>query len=304
MKLNVINKLVSILCLLFCKFCFATEKDSIIVIGKIYTNHSIPKITFNSYKSETPLFEQKIDLNNGFRFSLPILIEPGVYYLEYNDGINNKIDVIINGIENRIVLELYQNNIKIIESKENKNWYDYLFFSQLHLIRLETLFKYLSTFQDEINNKKIVNEYQKERNRFYKNWKRFINLNKNSVSGILVKNKPYYFSNLRKKPVERDFLRRYYFWEGIDTGSTLLINTPIYKCHIDKYLSYVEDETMHRPYKEEEKINELKKSISIIIERFGYNNDLRQHAISCIKQNKLINKYKLLLNYINYNYDY
>lgn len=303
MKLIGICKFYWFFTILISTLSYATDSDSIVIKGSFNSDKLVSKLALYAYTSNLPLLEKKVTNNQNFRLALPATIAPGVYYLVYNIKNSPKVNIIINGVEKNIVLELKQSNYKnypiIIESNENKKWYDYLTISQPQIERLESLFEYFSNFQDQIYNKQLVSVYQKERNKYYKNWSNFIRNNTNTLAGILVLNEPYYFSNLRKKPVMRDFLRRAFFWEGIDTNNSKLINTQLYTKLINNYLLYVDDIKLHHPFTEEEKQIELKKSVVEIIKQFSKNSSTKQFAIECIKQHKLIKTNKILLDFVN-----
>lgn len=303
MKFKVIGQLFFILTLLLPTYSFGTDKDSIIIQGKYTSRQRVTKIALYAYTNKYPLSEKEVGVNQNFRIALPDSIEPGVYFLENSEGKHTKVDFIVNGKEKNIVLELnsskFNNYPKIIESVENKIWYDYLTSSVPQIKRLEGLFEYFSNFQDQIFNRRLVKVYQKERNNYYKNFKRFVSNNSNTIAGILVLNEPYYFSNLRKKPIKRDFIRRDFFWEGIDTANPTLINSPLYRSHIEEYLSYVDDNKRHHPFTDEEKQKELRNSITVIIQQFSKNYFTKQFVIEYLMQNKLIKDNTVLIDFIN-----
>jgi hypothetical protein len=280
---------------------YPSEKDSIVVKGKFVFNKSVTSIALCAYTNDKPIKEESV-VEQKFEFVVPATIEPGVYYLKYVNGRESNIDVIISGKEKIIELELvpgnYKNYPKVIESFENSLWYNYLKGSQPKIERLQSLFQHFSNFQEQIFNKQIVNVYQKERRNYYKNWERFISDNKNSLTGKLVMNEPYYFSDLSKDPIKRDFLRRDYFWEGIDTNNPDLINGPLYRRLILSYFEYVENNSIHHPFTNEEKIYEYKKSIVVVLNKFSKNFKTKEFAIKYLMQLDAINTNTELINYV------
>ena len=86
----------------------------------------------------------------------------------------------------------------------------------------------------------------------------------------MVKNRPYYYSNLRKEPVERDYIRRMFFWEGIDTSNPKLINTPLYGELIDLYFDMYFINSKEK-YTSAQKEYLVKKEIDVLIEKFSKN---------------------------------
>lgn len=259
-----------------------TKQDSIIIKGNFIGNSKISKVTFNSYTQDSPLIVSNVS-GNSFELLIFKDIEPGVYYIQYfneestnGQEENTKTNIIIDGIEKNISFELklgsffYHPFPVFQESLINIKWYAYLKQTQVRVERLQHLFDFFTKFPTQLDNK-ILRYYQKERRQFYKLFSEFIQNNSNNWAGLIVVNNPYYFSDLIKKPVIRDFLRQDYFWEGIDTNNPKLINSYLYKQHINNYLSYVEDVTKHYPFDELEKQKRYKKSSDIIIEKFSKN---------------------------------
>lgn len=136
-------------------------------------------------------------------------------------------------------------------------------------------------FSDQFSGKQILKIYQKERRNYYKIFSDFIKNNSTTWAGLLVANKPCYFSDLKKKPVPRDFIRINYYWEDIDTFNLCLINSPVYIEHINSFLSKiisqtVSDNSLSKEYK-------LKEAVGVVIKRFSNNVITKKFAIECLK---------------------
>jgi hypothetical protein len=70
------------------------------------------------------------------------------------------------------------------------------------------------------------------------------------------------------KPLERDYIRRRFFWEGIETNNLKLINTPLYGELIELYF----DSYFINPietYTTAQKEFLLKQEIDILIDKFS-----------------------------------
>jgi hypothetical protein len=292
---------------LLCTCCYfsclaSVDQDSIEIRGKFLGNTPIQKVILYAYNSEGVPVQVEEVTNQSFLFKLPTSVIPGVYYLEYlraNDTF--KLDVIIDTMEKLIEIEFnYSGNYNYSVFKEsvvNQKWRDYLIETQPRIDRLNSLFAYLAKFSGKVD-KRIIKVYQKERDHYYKLFTRFINDNSSNWAGFLVQNKPYYFSNLRKAPVKRDFLRMKYYWDGIDTTNPKLINSPLYGEFISNYLADVDSSTYHRPFSDLKKQIELKKSVDIVLKVFSGNELTKMYAKNYMLKQFLLQRNDELMRYV------
>lgn len=229
---------------------------------------------FGTEKSKVLEFKIK---EGRLSFALSVSIIPGVYRLHL-DSIKKEpyIDLIIDGIETKIVCDVRLYGLQTFpvfkESVENQNWYGYLDKSKINIERLNFLFNYLSSFHlDGYNTDRSVTRiYQKERKRYYALFNDFIEINQNKWCGLLVKNKPFYYSDLDKKPIVRDFIRKDFYWEDIDTNNSKLIQTPLYQELINTYLVKYYVNPMET-YTAEQKEYNFRKAITILLDKFSLN---------------------------------
>jgi hypothetical protein len=266
---------------------FSNTIDSIKVEGKLLIMKS-QFVRGNVYQFSTKKNIKSFKIENGmFSIKLPVSVEPGVYRVFYEEEKSEPYtDIIIDGKEQLISLELkYLGNgsyPNFIVSVENKKWYDYLNDTNSRLERLTHLFDYLANFSGHPSGKQIQKIYQKERHKYYQLFNDFISDNDTTWAGLLVANTPYYFSDLNKQPVIRDFIRLNFYWEDIDTSNPNLINTPVFVEHIATYLNRViEQANKHNSgFKE----YDFKKAIDVVIDRFSRTDITKRYAIECLEE--------------------
>jgi hypothetical protein len=278
-------------------------QDSIIIKGSFLGDFKTTKVSLFAYNKKQPIIEKNVYGKN-FLISLPDNIAPGVYSLRYLNEESSLTEIIIDNNEKLISYELKKGNFfyhplpVFKESKINQKWIEYIKETQDRVGRLNSLFSFFTEFQAQLDNK-ILRYYQKERRQYYKIFSKFIKDNSSNWAGLIVANTPYYFSDLRKKPVIRDFLRHEYFWVDIDTNNPKLINSPLYINHINNYLSYVDDVTKHHPFTQEERQKELKKCIDVILDKFSKNVQTKQFAFEYLLQVFTSKNNIELIEYIN-----
>lgn len=290
---------------LFCsKVAYSKTNDSITIQGTLLNNRGFLLGTVQQFGAKKHKIKEFKIKEGFFSFSLPSSIEPGVYRLQF-DGTNKKpyVDLIVDGIEDSIVFNVsiygLESHPVFQVSEENQNWYAYLEKAKIKVGRLNELFNYLSMYHKEESgvDRSVIRIYQKERKQYYALFDDFIKVNSKSWSGLLVQNIPHYFSNLKKEPVERDFIRRNFFWEGIDTNNYKLINTPVYSELIDLYLDkyYL---NQRENYNTALKEYHFKKGIDILIEKFS-NNPSTEKFIRAFLEDFFINlKRQDLVDYV------
>ena len=271
-----------------------------IVKGKEFSSiGSLEQFAFKRFKS-------KIKINRGkIAFALPSSVEPGVYRLHL-DTLNTKpyIDIIIDGKEPYIIFDIDVFGFEVYpvfyKSIENLKWYMYLDKSKKMINRLDMLFNYLTIFhsKSDTTDRSIINVYQNERVKYYSLFNEFVKENHDRWCGLLVKNRPYYYSDLNKKPIERDFIRKNFFWEGIDTNDYRLINTPLYEeliyLYFEKYyLKPIET------YSATQGDFNLKKGIDVALDKFSNNRETKifiqnflKLYFECLKRQDLVNYIK------------
>lgn len=279
-----------------------SKQDSIIIKGVLIGDFKTSKVSLYAFNKTEPIIEKSIS-EKKFSLTLPDNIEPGVYRLRYHCEESIVTEVIVGNNEKSISYEIKKGNFfyhplpVFKESKINQKWIEYINETQVRVDRLNSLYNFFTEFPTQLDNK-ILRYYQKERRQYYKIFSKFIRNNSNNWAGLLVVNQPYYFSDLKKEPVVRDFLRHEYFWVDIDTNNPKLINSPLYINHINNYLNYVDDVTKHYPFTQEEKQKELIKHIDVILDKFSKNEQTKKFAHKYLLQVFTIKNNKELVDYI------
>lgn len=261
--------------ILSCSSVHSSTQDGIRVQVTLVSNKVFLEGWLEQFNTNNPMVLQFKIRERQVVFDLPLSVQPGVYRLHL-DSTKKKpyIDFIVDGIENEIIFDITLNDFEVSPvfyvSDENKKWYNYLNSTKKQLNRLNSLFQYLSVFHDKSIDRLIIKAYTTERGRYYNLFSKFCRENGTTWAGMLVENRPYYFSNLRKKPLERDYIRRNFFWEGIATNNPKLINTPLYgeliELYFDRYfINPIEN------YTSAQKEFLLKKETDILIDKFSSN---------------------------------
>jgi hypothetical protein len=223
--------------------------------------------------------------DKSFCLSLPGNIAPGVYRLRYNEDCGEQfIDMIINGIDKEISFNtnLNSESPSFTGSEENSIWSSYKKQSKSQVYKLGILYNFLSFYpsaEDEVV-QQITEATAQERKKYYESFENFIKSNKGTWVEKMVSNQPYYFSDPKTVPTRRDFIRRDYYWDGINTNDPMLMNSPLYRTLIDNYLDFQST----TDYTASNLENYLKKSAAVIMQNFGHNAATKAFALSYLKE--------------------
>jgi hypothetical protein len=263
---------------------FSQEQDSIRLQGVFKERICSSSVTFNSFSSGFKPLKDAAIKENSFHLSLPGTIAPGVYQVQYNSDCGKQsIDVIINGIDREISFVKNLNNEfpSFTGSEENSRWSIYKKQTKSQVAKLGILYNFLSFYPVAEDNvvQQVAKVVARERKEYYNNFDNFIKNNKGSWAEKMVTNQPYYFSDIGAVPTRRDFIRRDYYWEDINTNDPMLINSPLYSNLIDNYLDYHST----NDYTPAEVDNYLDVSVAIIMEKFSHNPVTKAFALNYLK---------------------
>ena len=264
-------------------FSFAQVKDSIRIQGSFLNNSRYTNVMLMAFGSDQKIIKTSLIKDSIFNMALPLDILPGVYRLIYSQSESNGyIDLIINCLEPIVAFSLDVNKKDTVvfnESDSNKKWYEYLLSSRRRLMKLEMLSELWMNYPDRKDKilSSVKGSIEKEKIRFQNEFKAFIIENKGTWQADMVKNKPFYFTNLKELLVLQDYDRRNHYWDSIDTRSEILLNSPLYSDHILNYLGYYMNPEMH--FSEQDMEEGFKKSSDTIMTKFGVNPKIQEFAL-------------------------
>lgn len=288
-------------------FLQSYAQDSIAIKGELKNNSRFAKVVVSKFGvgsfpiAAVPIQEDK------FSLSAPVDIEPGIYRFQYSQTSNDYVDLIINGKEKEIefsidLLSIENKSPQFTKSIENKIWYDYLAQSQKQLQKIELLNQFLGAYPS-VTDKIVVQGSQAlavEKENYAKQKNLFLSQNADSWAALLVKNRPYYFTNAKEDWRIQNFEKQQHFWDQITTTNPRLINTPLYTELILDYLTYYMNPEMK--FSEEEVNEGFKKSVDTIMTKFSGNKETEKFALKYLQLGfKEIDKSEVL-QYIDQKY--
>lgn len=299
------KKILTFLALLV--FLQSQAQDSIVIKGEFKNNTRYAKMIVTKFGvgsipiAAVPIQEGK------FSISAPMDIEPGIYRFQYSQTSNDFVDIIINGkekeIEFSINLLLNENKSpQFTKSNENKIWYGYLGQSQKQLQKIELLNQFLGAYPNATD-KIVVQGSQAlalEKLNYDRQKNLFLNQNADSWAALLIKNRPYYFTNAKEDWRIQNFEKKQHFWDQINTTNPRLLNTPLYTELILEYLKYYMNPEMK--FSEAEMNEGFKKSVDTIMTKFSGNKETEKFALKYLQLGfKEIDKEEVL-QYIDQKY--
>ena len=234
-------------------------------------------------------------------------IEPGIYRFQYSQTSNEYVDIIINGKEKEIefsvdLLSIENISPQFTKSKENKIWYGYVAQSQKQLQKIELLNQFLGAYPSATD-KIVVLGYQVlavEKGNYLRQKNLFLNQNDDSWAALMVKNRPYYFTNAKEDWRIQNFEKQQHFWDHINTTNPRLLNTPLYTELILDYLKYYMNPEMK--FSEADMNEGFKKCVDTIMAKFSGNKETEKFALKYLQLGfKEIDKEEIL-QYIDQKY--
>ena len=282
-------------------------QESIVIKGELKNNSRFAKMVVSKFGvgsfpiAAVPIQEGK------FSISAPMDIEPGIYRFQYSQTSNEYVDIIINGKEKEIefsvdLLSIENKSPQFIKSKENKIWYGYLAQSQKQLQKIELLNQFLGSYPSATD-KIVVQGSQAlglEKGNYVRQKNLFLNQNANSWAALLVKNRPYYFTNAKEDWRIQNFEKQQHFWDHINTTNPRLLNTPLYTELILDYLKYYMNPEMK--FSEADMNEGFKKCVDTIMAKFSGNKETEKFALKYLQLGfKEIDKEEIL-QYIDQKY--
>jgi hypothetical protein len=288
-------------------FMQSYAQESIVIKGELKNNSRFAKMVVSKFGvgsfpiAAVPIQEGK------FSISAPVDIEPGIYRFQYSQTANDYVDLIINGKEKEIefsmdLLSIENKSPQFTKSKENKMWYGYLAQSQKQLQKIELLNQFLGSYPS-VKDKIVVQGLQAlsiEKGNYVKQKNLFLNQNATTWAALIVKNKPYYFTNAKDDWRIQNLEKQTHYWDQINTTNPKLINTPLYTELILEYLKYYMNPEMN--FSEAEMNEGFKKCVDTIMAKFSGNKDTEKFALKYLQLGfKEIDKSEVL-QYIDQKY--
>ena len=299
------KKILTLLALLV--FIQSHAQDSIVIKGELKNNSRFAKMVVSKFGvgsfpiAAAPIQEGK------FTLSAPMDIEPGIYRFQYSQTSNEYVDIIINGKEKEIefsvdLLSIENISPQFTKSKENKIWYGYVAQSQKQLQKIELLNQFLGAYPSATD-KIVVLGYQVlavEKGNYLRQKNLFLNQNDDSWAALMVKNRPYYFTNAKEDWRIQNFEKQQHFWDHINTTNPRLLNTPLYTELILDYLKYYMNPELK--FSEAEMNEGFKKCVDTIMAKFSGNKETEKFALNYLQLGfKEIDKEEVL-QYIDQKY--
>lgn len=258
-------------------------QDSITISGQFNNNSRYAQVVINQFGVGSFPIASAAIVDERFSIKAPKDVAPGVYRLQYGQsGINDYIDIIINGSETAIHFEIdarQPDRLPVfMESKENQLWYDYRREAEAQLLKIHLLEQLLSLYpntqepiylQNETFLKELREAYQEARYAFMQE-------HPETWACEMVANEVVYFTNPRDQGQLRNYYSREHYWDNIHTTSPKLLNTPLYTTLILNYLQYYMNPDMQ--FSEEEMVEGFKKSVDAIMQAFAGNPETEAFA--------------------------
>ena len=288
-------------------FFQSQAQDSIVIQGEFKNNTRFAKVVVSKFGvGSVPIVAMPIKAGR-FRLSAPMDIEPGIYRFQYSQTSNDYVDIIINGKDKEIEfsMDLLLNETKtpqFTKSKENKIWYVYLEQTQKQLQKIELLNQFLASYPSDTD--KVVTQVTEalslEKNNYVKQKNLFLKQNATTWAALVIKNRPYYFTNAKDDWRIQNFEKQNHYWDKINTTNPKLINTPLYTELILDYLKYYMNPEMK--FSEADMNEGFKMCVDTIIAKFSGNKETEKFALKYLQLGfKEIDKEEVL-QYIDQKY--
>ena len=179
-------------------------------------------------------------------------------------------------------------SMKVIYSKENKVWFDFLQKEEQYQKQIVDLRKQIDYFEDnsddkyytESKKKEIINKYnklQKERNHFISTLvKRNPKLYASRI--IALYKEPFTDGNLSE--AKRKQIYHQNFFRHLDFSDTSLLNSDVYTKKVFEYLMSYADKSLSR----EQQMKDMNKAVDIIIDNTKSNPEVSDFIVNYLMQ--------------------
>ena len=270
--------------LMFFCVAIAFAQDNISIKGTF--KNSIPNTQVNlvGYFPKQHSMAQGTIVGETLQLTLPATTPTGVYRIYFGQAQENRsLDIIING-EKEIVFTLDASTnatgVPVFSaSAENKLWYTYIAGTISALAKIEQLRQFAMLYPDKKD--KIYLDVRKtliqEEKSLALGYSKFVASNATTLAGIMVKNRPNYFSDVDASlPVQQEAMYKN-FWNGVDGNNQRLLNTPLYSDLIFDYINFYMRLSQNADAAKMEK--GFMEAVDVIMKQFDQNTETRQFAM-------------------------
>jgi thiol-disulfide isomerase/thioredoxin len=224
-----------------------------------------------------------------FYFSLPSQTTPGVYGL-ITEPFTTSLDIILNGKEKNIAFIIQLNNdgrtnpVIFKVSEENKAWNEYTFGYKLILKQIFSIKDIVKNATDQTVKDNLNSSISIMQAQFNKQRSDFLLNHKGTVAEILVRNSPHAmdYYNMVDYPASEEIQNTY--WDGIDTGNAILMNSASYQELIYNYLMHYFVESQQKKNSQSYNLQaKLEKATDTIVEHFSKEERFRSQIITYLE---------------------
>ncbi len=288
---------------------FSYSQDTIVIKGNFKNNTRFAKVIVQKFNiGATNIAVNYIDKETGF-FTIKAPkkgFEQGIYRFVYSQHDMQYIDVILDGKESNIYFEFDCNVIEqgpeFIESETNKKWYSYKK-NELTLKKdIYTLYSFLVNYSKKDSS---LWQHNKEQytiliKNYYKELEDYLNSSPGFWAEAMIKNQPQFFPDINEHWKINDSVSQDNYWNGINTSSPDLINSPLYSELIIDYLQYYINPLME--FSEKEREEGFIKCIDTIMTVFNSNEEMQKYALSLLQLGFKEMGQERVLQYLDENY--
>lgn len=247
--------------------------------------------------------------NNLLTFKIPEETTPGMLrvvlgistYAKFTGGQPTALDILFNkeNIELAVDFESPDQTLEIIQSKENKNYFDFMkqdnrFYSKLGILE-QTVTQYPD--KDEFYNLalKYYEQYQKERAKIIED---IYKKDKNSLAAKIIYTRRMPFSKGDTPAAMRDSIFKNQFLNSLDFQDTTLLYTNIYTDKLYQYINFF----MNRNASPRESEANIIKAVDEIMPKISANEQVRNSLLQFLIGGFESMKMEEVLAHISANY--
>ena len=235
-----------------------------VVLQKYQFDKNIPLDTVHAY-------------NNTVSFSLHENAIPGMYKITFSkdkfiDFIFNKEDISIQSHYNSPY-----DSLKIIQSEENRVFYEYIKIRNQQEHKLDILYPALQQYPKTDNfYEEIVKEFKSTQEEYYVMSNDLIDDKNAGFAAKFIRSDRTPMLEPKLNPKEQKKKKKNHFLDNVDFNDTLLLNSDLFPTKIIGYLSFYQNKS----YTKEQMADEFIKASDIIMMKASVNDKVYEYAVS------------------------